>query len=106
MDDAIKDRVVDLYKAGVKTAEITEQTGVPRPTIYWILNERGVRPSRTKRTSEGVTVDQVLLRLEAAERRIGFLEAELEREKALNEALLTRLQGADTPDSLTAARPG
>lgn len=96
MDDAIKDRVVDLYKAGVKTAEITEQTGVPRPTIYWILNERGVRPSRTKRQAEGVTVDQVLLRLESAERKVGFLEAELAREKALNQALLDRLTEASS----------
>lgn len=96
MDDAIKDRVVDLYKAGVKTAEITEETGVPRPTIYWILNERGVRPSRTKRQAEGVTVDQVLLRLESAERKVGFLEAELAREKALNQALLDRLTEGST----------
>ena len=96
MDDAIKDLVVDLYKAGVKTAEITKETGVPRPTIYWILNERGVRPSRTKRQPEGVTVDQVLVRLESAERKIGFLEAELAREKALNQALLDRLTDASS----------
>lgn len=92
MDDATKDQVVDLYRAGVKTAQITEQTGVPRPTIYWILNERGVRPSRTKRAPEGIDTAQVLEQLSAAEREIGRLQEALERERTLNEALMDRLQ--------------
>lgn len=95
MDDELKDQVVELYKAGTKTADITEQTGVPRPTIYWILNERGVRPSRTKRAPEGVNVDQVLQRLAAAEREVGRLSEALLREKALNEALLDRITQGD-----------
>jgi orotate phosphoribosyltransferase-like protein len=92
MDDTLKDKVIELYKAGTKTAEITEQTGVPRPTIYWILNERGVRPSRTKRQTEGVDVGQVLEQLAATERRVGQLEEQLQREQALNEALMQRLE--------------
>lgn len=97
MDDQIKDRVVELYRAGTKTADITEQTGVPRPTIYWILNERGVRPSRTKRHSDEVNVDQVLERLASAEREVGRLNEALERERALNQALLERLTPAAEP---------
>jgi orotate phosphoribosyltransferase-like protein len=99
MDDALKDRVVELYKAGAKTADITEETGVPRPTIYWILNERGVRPSRTKRQAEGVDVAQVLEQLAAAEREIGRLTEALAREKALNEALMERVANNHNPVS-------
>lgn len=96
MDDTTKDEVVRLYKAGTKTQEITDQTGVPRPTIYWILNERGVRPSRTKaKAAEGIDVGQVLAQLAAAEREIGRLQAELDGEKRLNERLLERLAGVE-----------
>lgn len=91
MDDATKDEVINLYKAGVKTQEITDKTGVPRPTIYWILNERGVRPSRTKRVAEGVDVGQVLEQLAAAEREIGRLTEQVAQEKALNTAGSERL---------------
>lgn len=91
MEDSTKDEVVRLYQAGVKTQDITDQTGVPRPTIYWILNERGVRPSRTKRAPDGIDTAQVLERLAAAEREIGRLTAELARERSLNEALLERM---------------
>lgn len=97
MDDQTKDQVVAMYLAGTKTADITKQTGVPRPTIYWILNERGVRPSRTKRHSEEVNVDQVLERLAATEREVGRLNEALERERALNQALLERLAPASEP---------
>lgn len=96
MDDKTKDEVVRLYRAGTKTAEITEATGVPRPTIYWILNERGVRPSRTKaKAAQGVDIGQVLEQLAASEREVGRLEEELRTERALNQALLDRLAGAD-----------
>jgi len=91
MDDATKDQVVDLYKAGTKTEEITHITGVPRPTIYWILEQRGIKPSRTRRAAPEINVDQVLERLAAAEREVGRLTEALEREKALNEALLDRV---------------
>lgn len=97
MDDDLKDKVVDLYKSGTKTAEITEQTGVPRPTIYWILNERGIRPSRTKRAPQGVDQDQLLERLAAAEREVGRLTELLQRERILNEALMERAVGASGP---------
>jgi hypothetical protein len=97
MEDKTKDEVVRLYKAGVKTQEITAQTGVPRPTIYWILNERGVRPSRTKqKAQQGIDIAQVLERLEASEREVGRLTEALAQQRALNEALLDRL--ASTTD--------
>ena len=95
MDDSTKDQVVDLYKQGVKTQQITEQTGVARPTIYWILNERGVRPSRTRRAADGIDTAQVVQQLAAAEREIGRLTESLARAEALNEALLDRLAGSD-----------
>ena len=95
MDDQIKDKVVELYKQGVKTQEITNQTGVERPTIYWILNERGVRPSRTRRQAEGLDVNQVLEQLAAAERENGRLTEALSRATALNEALMEQVARGD-----------
>ena len=102
MDDTTKDEVVALYRQGVKTSDITDQTGVPRPTIYWILEQRGVRPSRTKRQPQEINVDQVLERLEAAERENGRLTALLERERMLNEALMSRLDGRSQKESIQA----
>lgn len=91
ISDEMKDKVVALYKQGAKTQEITDQTGVPRPTIYWVLEQRGVKPSRNRPAAPEVNVDQVLERLSAAEREIGRLQEMLARAEALNEALMTRL---------------
>lgn len=86
IDDATRDKVVEMYQAGAKTEEITAETGVIRPTQYFILQQRGIMPRRTRRTPPGVTVDQLLERLSAAEREIGRLRALLEvREAELNE---------------------
>lgn len=42
---------VRLYQEGLKTAEITEATGLPRSTIYYALDRAGVAPSRTRRSA-------------------------------------------------------
>jgi hypothetical protein len=41
--------VLDGYAAGKKLAEIEREAGVPRSTLYWILDRHGVSPKRAKR---------------------------------------------------------
>lgn len=51
--DAVKQRVIDLYLAGVPTADITRQTEVQRSSIYFILKKAGIRPRRRGRPRLG-----------------------------------------------------
>jgi hypothetical protein len=44
----LQQRVVVLYKAGLKTTDIEAQTGVNRGSVSWILGKAGV-PARRKR---------------------------------------------------------
>lgn len=59
------------------TAKITEQTGVGRGTLYWILDQAGIEKNRTKRADVDVaTLQQQILeqQLEIG-RLLGRLEA-------------------------------
>ena len=89
----VEDRVVEMYRSAAKTSEITAETGVPRPTIYWILQKRGITPSRAKRAPVEVNTDHLLQRLDAQAREIGRLEAEVASKDALIAELMTRLGG-------------
>lgn len=51
-----RERVVAMYKAGVKLTEITRETGVPRGTIYYLLKEEGINPSRQ---AQGEVVSEI-----------------------------------------------
>jgi hypothetical protein len=82
MNKTIEDQVVAMYQAGVKTAFIEQETGVKRPTIYYLLEKRGIRPSRTGRPAAVVDVGQVLERLAASEREVGRLTERLSRYEA------------------------
>jgi AcrR family transcriptional regulator len=73
------DRVVELYMSGARLKDITAETGVPRPTIYYALRKRGLTPTRTKASDETITVSDVLQQLAAANREIGRLQARLEQ---------------------------
>lgn len=89
-----KDRVVALYNEGIKIDDITAETGVRRPTIYFILKQRGLRPTRTARDTE-VSVSTLLQELAAAERQIGRLQSAI-REHCntdLDEASLGLIEG-------------
>lgn len=89
--DHIQDRVVELYRSGMKTAEITAETGITRPMIYVILNRRGITPTRAKRPTGEVNTDQLLQRLDAQAREIGRLEAELAAKQATIDELISQL---------------
>lgn len=90
-DDVAK-RVVEMYvEQGAKLAAITEETGVPRSTIYWILQRAGVDPQRqgTRRATPAdsvVAVDALkwaMERIEDLARDNGRLRAEVERLSSL-----------------------
>lgn len=81
-DDEVYDRVVAMYLQGARLKDITAETGVPRPTIYWALQKRGLKPSREKRNVEEVNTSQVLEQLAAANREIGRLTTLLEQREA------------------------
>lgn len=83
-DDEVYDRVIEMYQSGARLKDITEATGVPRPTIYWALQKRGLRPTRTKTQTEDISAAQVLEQLAAANREIGRLQTLLdEREEEI-----------------------
>jgi hypothetical protein len=46
LDETTRTQIIDMYKAGKKTAEITKATGAPRSSIYFVMNEEGVTPTR------------------------------------------------------------
>lgn len=77
--DTTKDRVVEMYQAGARTVDIEKETGVPRPSIYMILRQQGISPSRQKaRVPMNLTIDQLLEQLAARDRTIGRLQARIE----------------------------
>lgn len=73
----IKDEVVRLYLANAKNREITEQTGVSRSSIYWILDKRGIAPNRQFRHVGGLDAAELLRQLTEAHQEIGRLRQEL-----------------------------
>lgn len=77
LPDKVRAQVIKLYQAGMTTAKITEQTGVARGTLYWILDQAGIEKNRTKRADVDVaTLQQQILeqQLEIG-RLLGRLEA-------------------------------
>lgn len=81
--DEQKDEVVELYRRGIKGADISERTGIPRPTVYLILEQRGIKPSR-RNTMKARQVDTATLLEQLAERDrlIGRLEEQLVQARA------------------------
>ena len=72
ISDETRSKVIELYQAGVKTADITDQTGVVRSSIYWILQQAGIRPERQTSQQEPLvgqamqlaSIDATLKRIE------------------------------------------
>jgi AcrR family transcriptional regulator len=73
----VRNEVVRLYKAGVRLADITEQTGLARPSIYWVLRSEGQQPNRQDR-GDTVGVKELLEALRQVEQENGRLKSELE----------------------------
>lgn len=62
-----EDEVVRLYREGATLAQITEQTGVGRSSIYWVLRKHDITPDRLRSrlaappTSEGIAMGPELV---------------------------------------------
>lgn len=66
----VKDRVIELYLEGAKLDDIVTDTGVSRATVYYLLQSRGIKPSRRTRTTDpSVKLQDVIDQLVAAEKR-------------------------------------
>lgn len=70
-------KVVKMYQDGERVGDIVAETGVSRPTIYWILRTEGVKPQRHVR-DDVLSAAELADMLREAERQIGRLQAELE----------------------------
>jgi hypothetical protein len=70
----LRQKVVDLYRQGTRLRDITAETGMDRPTIYWILRTANVRPDRNK-SGESVSAETLLERIEELQRAIGKQQA-------------------------------
>jgi 'Paired box' domain len=91
--DDVQARIIEMYNAGAKTAEITRATHVPRASIYWVLERNGIRPNRVGlgRSTDAMTISEVLDRLRSVERENGELRAECERLRATLDTIWERL---------------
>lgn len=82
---AEKKKVVNAYRAGTKLHVIEEQFGIPRATVYWVLEQAEVAPDRVKRGSRLRGNDQQLAALydliAMQDKRIQELERELSKLK-------------------------
>ena len=102
-------QVIAMYQAGDRLIDITHATHVPRATIYWMLAQAGIAPSRMpKPSAEMMSVHDVLTRLQAVSAENGALREQLRQAEALIEALMRRLDNdvTPTPEALPAPREG
>lgn len=87
--------VIRLYvDEGAKLAEITDKTGVPRSSIYWILQKAGTDPNRqgTRRASDstGESLRWAMERVEELAAENGRLKQELAEAQAAVIAAVNR----------------
>jgi predicted DNA-binding transcriptional regulator AlpA len=90
-----RETIVDMYKRGIKLVEITRVTGRSRPTIYSVLQKRGVHPTRQHRPATGkLTVNEMLDRYRDCIAEKTRLELECERQHLELEQLRAALARA------------
>jgi transposase-like protein len=78
----IRQQVVDFYRAGTRINQITEATGLTRPTIYWVLRSEGVAPNRRPRNDQ-VSATELVQMLRETEQQLGVLKQENKRLKKM-----------------------
>ena len=97
-DDATRSRVVEIYQQGAKMDAIEEETGVPRSTVYLILGEAGVGPSRlpsiAKRGEGASGLAFVMERLLETNTELTQARAEIDSLRAENATLRQKLSEA------------
>lgn len=73
----LRQLVIDLYNDGVTYREITERTGVPRPTIAYYVRSAGGELNRTRGPKPSpTTAGEKLATLEFLTQRVEQLAAE------------------------------
>jgi len=95
IDENTRDNVVELYTSGTRIDDIVADTGVKRPTIYYILRQRGLRPTRTARNAPGPDLHDLQAQLNGAQREIGKLEQQLELAHKMIAKILTGIEAVD-----------
>jgi transposase-like protein len=107
LDANARQRIVDLYRAGDLTiGQIAQEVGRSSSTIYYVLDQAGVKRSRQERERSPVTPTNETLAW--ALERIAHLENELEeRQRIINREreslhalvqLLQRLDHSEQPN--------
>lgn len=76
--DVTKQKVIRMYEAGERLSAITAETGLSKPSIYWVLHSAGIKPSRRVRNDQ-LSAQELLEALKESEREVGRLQAEIER---------------------------
>jgi hypothetical protein len=101
--ESLRQQALRLYKEGHKVEDIRAQTGVPKATLYWLLQKEGITPDRTQ-APDVMTMEQLLKLYNEAQNEIGHQRtviAELmaeNRELVVIAKLLKRL-GIDPNDT-------
>lgn len=78
--DKIRERAVQMYLDGARTADITEELGIARSSLYHIIRGAGMRPSRL-----GVDLPDAV---DSLQTEVDRLKVELERERKQNAKLM------------------
>ena len=76
INDETRALIAKMYEAGERVSEITRETGLSRPTIYWVLRTKGVRPQRNVREDE-LSASDLAEMLRQSEREVGRLQERL-----------------------------
>jgi len=105
IDENTRDAVVELYVSGTKIDDIVAETDVKRPTIYYILRQRGLRPTRTARNIPGPDLHDLQAQLNGTQREVGKLEYQLAAAHKLLATILAQIAATDpaTAKAFTAA---
>lgn len=101
LDPKTREQIIKLHRDGKKVRDIEDRTGVARSSIYYVLDQEGIKPGRSKGGGPQVApslpkdlevqvsdpkvgsslVDALLLRVLEAERAIGYLQGLLVAER-------------------------
>lgn len=81
--DSTRDLIATMYQNGERVSDIVKETGVSRPTIYWILRTKGVRPQRDTRDDQ-LSAAELAEMLRQAEREIGRLQEQLRQKDCID----------------------
>lgn len=72
--------VLTRYNNGDRVVKIAEDVGIPRSTLYWILEKNGVAPKRAQRrrfAADGETMEALYALILEQEEYISSLEEEV-----------------------------